>query len=357
MAHNLNFNERTGKWSFFSVQKTAWHGLGQIVKDYPNSKDALQFAGLGYTVDKRPLFTYNQESSLLVPGCDGILIPELEIPDQFATIRRDNNAFLGIVGKDYEVVQNEEAFSFFDAIVGGGEGILYETAGALGQGERIFITAKLPGYIRVGNDDLIDKYIFLTTSHDGSGCIIAAFTPIRIVCNNTLNAALRNCSNVVKIRHTAGASDKLKDAHKVMGMADKLSTMMEEVFNKWSKISVSDQELQKLIRLAMSPGKEVLSKLEADKYEETSTVFKNTCARVFEYAMMSDTQQLDTTRGTLFGAYNAVTGFFQNVQDYKGDEEKMKSLIYGGTAQTKTQRAFDLCMDFAKSGIDAPLFN
>lgn len=357
MAHNLNFNERTGKWSFFSVQETAWHGLGQIVKDYPNSKDALQFAGLGYTVDKRPLFIYNEQNDLVLPGNDGILIPELPIPDQFATIRRDNNAFLGIVGKDYEVVQNEEAFSFFDAIVGGGDGILYETAGALGQGERIFITAKLPGYIRVGNDDLIDKYIFLTTSHDGSGCIIAAFTPIRIVCNNTLNAALRNCSNVVKIRHTAGASDKLKDAHKVMGMADKLSTMMEELFNKWSKIPVSDQELQKLIRLAMSPGKEVLSKLEADKYEETSTVFKNTCARVFEYAMMSDTQQLDTTRGTLFGAYNAVTGFFQNVQDYKGDEEKMKSLIYGGTAQTKTQRAFDLCMDFAKSGIDEPLFN
>jgi phage/plasmid-like protein (TIGR03299 family) len=357
MAHNLNFNERTGQWSFFSVQESAWHGLGQIVTEYPNSKDALQFAGLGYTVDKRPLFTYTDRPRFDTVGGIDLQVPELEIPGQFATIRRDNNAFLGIVGKDYEVVQNEEAFTFFDAIVGGGDGILYETAGALGQGERIFITAKLPGYIRVGSDDLIDKYIFLTTSHDGSGCIIAAFTPIRIVCNNTLNAALRNCSNVVKIRHTAGASDKLKDAHKVMGMADKLSHMMEDVFNQWSKIPVSDQQLQKLIRMAMSPGKEVLTKLEADKFEETSTVFKNTCARVFEYAMMSDTQQLDTTRGTLFGAYNAVTGFFQNVQDYKGDEEKMKSLIYGGTAQTKTQRAFDLCLDFAKADVNAPQFN
>ena len=98
------------------------------------------------------------------------------------------------MGKDYEVVQNMDAFSFFDAIVGG-DGIQYETAGALGKGERIFITAKLPNYIKVGNDDLIEQYLFLTTSHDGGGSITAAFTPVRIVCNNTLNAALRNHSD------------------------------------------------------------------------------------------------------------------------------------------------------------------
>ena len=81
------------------------------------------------------------------------------------TYAPDNNAVLGVVGKDYHIVQNREAFNFFDAIVGGGEGILYETAGALGNGERIFITAKLPDYIRVGNgDDVTEKYIFLTTS-------------------------------------------------------------------------------------------------------------------------------------------------------------------------------------------------
>src|SRR3546814_20848068 len=83
--------------------------------------------------------------------------------------------------------------------------MMYETAGALGNGERIFITAKLPDYIRVGGDDLIEKYLFLTTSHDGSGSITAAFTPIRIVCANTLNAAMPRQSNTIKIRHTSGA--------------------------------------------------------------------------------------------------------------------------------------------------------
>ena len=86
-----------------------------------------------------------------------------------------------MVGKDYQVVQNRDAFSFFDSIVEG-EGILYETAGALGKGERLFVTAKLPNYIWVGNDDLIEKYLFLTTSHDGFGAITAAFTPVRLVC-------------------------------------------------------------------------------------------------------------------------------------------------------------------------------
>jgi hypothetical protein len=89
------------------------------------------------------------------------------------------------------------------------------------KGERIFITTKLPGYIKVGGDDLIEKYLFLTTSHDGFGSITAAFTPIRIVCNNTLNAALSNCSNSIKIRHTQNAKERLEQAHKVMGIANK----------------------------------------------------------------------------------------------------------------------------------------
>jgi phage/plasmid-like protein (TIGR03299 family) len=184
MAHNLNFNEQTGKHSFFLVKEKAWHGLGQIVEGYPNSAEALKFAGLDYTVEKRKLFTFDNENQTASEDTE-IKIPEIEVPNYFATVRTDNENILGVVGRDYEVVQNIDAFSFFDSIVGG-DGIQYETAGALGKGERIFITAKLPDYIKVGNNDLIEQYLFLTTSHDGFGSIAAAFTPIRIVCNNTL---------------------------------------------------------------------------------------------------------------------------------------------------------------------------
>ena len=100
-------------------------------------------------------------------------------------LERTPTKFQGVVGKDYHIVQNIDAFAFFDSIVGGKDGILYETAGALGKGEKIFITAKLPDYIHVGKSDLIEQYLFLTTSHDGGGSITAAFTPVRIVCNNS----------------------------------------------------------------------------------------------------------------------------------------------------------------------------
>lgn len=357
MAHNLNFNDRTGKYSFFSVKEKAWHNLGQIVKEHPTSEKAIKFAGLDYEVEKSPLFTKGTE---LTESQDALIMgsSELEVPNYFANIRSDNNTVLGVVGKDYQIVQNREAFSFFDSIVGGGDGILYETAGALGNGERIFITAKLPDYIRVGNgDDITEKYIFLTTSHDGSGSITAAFTPIRIVCQNTLNASLRNMSNVVRIRHTSGAKQRLEDAHKVMGLANRLSKELESTFNYWSKIKIGDAEMKRLIQLALCPNKETLNHLQKGNFDELSTVFKNTVGDAFAYAMMSDTQQIETTKGTLFGAYNAVTGFYQNVKTYKDDEAKLQSIVMGGTAQMKSQKAFELCESFARLGAETLILN
>jgi len=345
MSHEINFNENTGKHSFFSVKETPWHGLGQVIEDYPTSKEALQFAGLDYKVEKRALFTYDNENQEADEET-GIKIPELGVPDHHATIRIDTEEVLGVVGKDYEVVQNVDAFSFFDSIIGG-DGILYETAGALGKGERIFITAKLPGYIKVGNDDCIEKYIFLTTSHDGYGSIMAAFTPVRIVCNNTLNAALSNQINSVKIRHTANAKDRLEQAHRLMGITGNISEKMQEVFNQWAKITVSDAEMKQLIQFALVPNREALMALQQGRTDECSTYYQNMCDAAFQYAMESDAQQMDTTRGTLFGLYNAITGYFQNVRKYKDNTAKMKSLLYGGLAQQRGQTTFNLCTSFA----------
>ncbi len=353
MAHNIHLNEQTGKHSFFSVKEKAWHGLGQIVQDYPTSAEALEFAGLNYRVEKRQLFTYDNQNLF---GNADTVTPNIQVPNYYATICTDNEAVLGVVGKDYEVVQNVDAFAFFDAIVDG-DGIQYETAGALGKGERIFITAKLPGYIKVTNEDLIEKYLFLTTSHDGFGSITAAFTPVRIVCNNTLNAAMRNHTHAIKIRHTANAKERLEQAHKVIGISNSLSLQLESIFNQWAKVRITDKEVRKLIQLALTPNKEVLQNLWAGKVDEISSRLSNLCDAVYEYNQTSPTQQTETTKGTVFGTYNALTGYFQNVKSYKDDEAKIKSLLYGGTAQTKTQKAFALCADFAAKGADALFLN
>jgi len=351
MAHNLFYNEQTDKHSFFSVKEKAWHGLGQIVEDYPTSAEAIRYAGLDYTVEKRPLFTNTLAKDLSDLDTD-IDFAKTKVPNFFATVRDDNNAVLGVVGKDYEVVQNADAFQFFDAIVGGESGIKYETAGALGKGERIFITAKLPDYIKVGKQDLIEQYLFLTTSHDGFGSITAAFTPTRIVCNNTLNAAMRNHANGIKIRHTASANDRLKQAHTLMGISHVVAEELEELFNHWTRVRITDAQVKKLIQVAMAPNKEVISNLELGLIDKLSTTYTNIVDNAYAYAMGNPTQQMDTTAGTLFGAYNAITGYYQNVRNFRDGDAKFKSIM-DGTAKQRAQVAFDLCGNFARTGAGA----
>lgn len=334
MAHNINHNELTGKDAFFSVKEKAWHGLGQIVSDYPTSAEALQLAGLDYQVVKKELWTMEGDNQQTAQA----------LKNHFATVRTDTNQCLGVVGKKYSIVQNIDAFEFFDSIVGG-EGIQYETAGALGDGEKIFITAKLPNYIKVGREDLIEQYIFLTNSHDGSAAITAAFTPVRIVCNNTLNMAMRSMSNTVTIKHTADAKTRLNEAHKIMGISSTMSAQLETVFNKWAKVRVNDEEVKKLIALAMAPTKEVFEAVATGNTAfEFSNQFTEVCGSVFDYAMESPTQQLQTTAGTVFGAYNAITGYYQNVKEYRNEDQKLKSIMYG-TALDRTKKAFEICMN------------
>lgn len=355
MSHNIHFNEQTLRHSFFSLKEKAWHGLGQIVQDAPTSALAIELAGLDFEVIKTPLQTCRFDASADDLGVS-VSVGEMPVPGHFATLRTDTMRALGVVGKDYHIVQNRDAFTFFDAIAAKNR-VVYETAGALGQGERIFITAKLPGHIRVGEDDLIEKYIFLTNSHDGSGSITAAFTPVRVVCQNTLNAAMGNLSGAVKIRHTANAKERLLQAHQIMGLASKIAQEKQEVFNRWAKTKITDKELKRFIQVAMAPSNETLGNLRDGKIQLLSAQYLNMVDSVYEYALGDPSQNLVTTAGTVFGAYNSVTGYFQNVRKYKDQEAKIKSVLMGGTAQLRGQRAFDLCEGFARVGADSFLLN
>lgn len=181
------------------VKPKVWNVIGTTISNNATSAEAIQEAGLDFEVVKHPN-THSLPSGINVIS-----------DNSYFTYRTDTEAILGDkIGSDYAVIQNTKAFDIFDGIAGGKNLIKYETAGALGYGETIFVTAKLPGHIRVGREDLIDNYLFLTSTHNGTGCITIAFTPVRIWCSNTLNAALRNCSNAVYIRHTASAEEKLK---------------------------------------------------------------------------------------------------------------------------------------------------
>ena len=328
MAHQINRHKLTGKDAFFSVKEKAWHGLGQIVEDYPTAAEAIEYAGLNFEVVKEKLFINN---------------PDLqEVADFYATTRTDTNEILGVVGSKYEVVQNKTVFTFFDEIVQGGR-VLYETAGALGKGERIFLTAKMPDNLRISKDDVIEKYIFLTSSHDGRASITAAFTPVRIVCNNTLQMALRNNTNAVTIRHTANAEEALREAARIMRIQETNGELLEGMLRRWAKIEVTDNEVKKLIALAMAPNKEVFKALTTnDRNFKPSKQFADVCEDVFSYYAGHETQQLDTCKGTLYGAYNSISGYYQNVAPFKDESAKLSSIL-GGTVADRTKAAFELC--------------
>ena len=218
MAHNLN--ETNGKVSFASTEK-AWHGLGQIVNGAMTSKEAIELGGLNYEVVKEKIYAE-------LGG------QKIEIADQYATIRKDTNVALGVVGSRYEIVQNADSFTFFDAIVG--------------QGQAIFVTAKMPNHIRIaGTDDVTEVYVVMTNTHDGSGSVICGVTGVRIVCSNTLRAALKGMTNKVAIRHTKSAEANLAQAHKVLGITNSYVTAMNDVVNNLSLKRVTDEQVKNLV--------------------------------------------------------------------------------------------------------------
>ena len=321
MAHNLNFNN--GQWSFAAKGQKAWHGLGQYVSEAMTSEQAITLGGLDYTVEKRPLYA---------PGWAGTMV---EAEGHYGNVRTDNNEILGVVKGRYRIVQNKDAFGFFDSIIDKGEAI-FETAGALGKGERIFITAKLPDDMLVKGEK-VEKYIMLTNSHDGSTTIIAGFTPIRVVCNNTLTAALKNLDNKVSISHTASAESRLKEASRVMGIASRYMDQVNMVFEDMTARRLSDLELKHFIETVLKNDR----KNEEVTDKEASTRMKNLVDQVYSFTITHPTQTTEAAYRTLWGAYNGISGFYTHMKDYKNADQRMKDLTYG-TANDKISKAFDI---------------
>lgn len=311
MAHRINYNQFNGTHSFASYGEPAWHGLGQIVDKAMTAAEAIKLANLDYEVS-----TCKMQGVIETPN--GIVNPVYE-PRVF-TYRTDTNDLLGVVSEKYEIVQNKEGFKFFDAIIDEGEAI-FETAGALGKGEQIFVTAKLPEDMLVAGEPC-NKYIILTNSHDGSSSIIAGFTSVRIVCSNTLQAALSGLQNKVSIQHKLGAKERLEEAHKVMNICSMYMTEVNEVFNQMAKTAISDEQLKTFVEDVMRP-------VNYDPTKEESTIFKNKVNSIIEFAHKHPTQTTAAAEGTIWGAYNAISGYYNHICEYKTPEQKMKSQMFG----------------------------
>ena len=294
------------------------------------SEQVVELANLNYEVSKTPIY--------IKPTIGDVETP-LEIPDVLATYRVDNGTPLGLVSNKYEVVQNKDAFLFFDPIIDRGEAI-YETAGVLGKGERVFITAKLPEDIMVAGEK-VQQYLLITNGHDGKNAVRVGFTPIRVVCNNTLTAALGSLKNSYTIFHFNNPLQRIKEAHKVMGLASSYMSDVTKIFEDMANTRLSDEQLRVFIEDIF------VNKSYVEKNEKVSTRAKNLVDKVYNFAKYHPTQVTSATDNTLYGAYNAVSGYFGHVKDYKSLSQRMESLSFGYAAN-KTNNAFLLANDFLK---------
>lgn len=223
--------------SMFSVREKPWHGLGTIVKEAPTSADAIRLAGLDWSVVQEPIYTnFNR----VVDGYR-------------ANVRSSDRKVLGVVSDRYKVVQNVDAFSFTDELLG--KGVRYETAGSLQEGKKVWLLARLPReYIIAG--ERISPYLVFSNTHDGSGSVKVAITPVRVVCNNTLNLALGTAKRSFSMIHTGNIQDKIQEAKDTLFMAEEYMDCLGVEFEQLRRQKITDAQVKEYIELLLPMEKE-----------------------------------------------------------------------------------------------------
>lgn len=217
----------------FNSRRNYFDGCGQVIQDATSLENAIKLAKLDYTVEKRPLSTYDMKGHVV------------KIPDMFATLRTDTNQTLGVVGKNYNILQNIEAFDFLDSLVA--EGARFETAGTFKKNEAAsFITCSTEPLTIL--DDEFMPYILLTNSFDGSGCVRVMFTPIRVFCSNCLNRAIKQAVNKISIRHCNSLKGQMEQAKEILLQNTNYLVALKEESEKLAVTPFSEEAFEALAR-------------------------------------------------------------------------------------------------------------
>jgi len=324
MAHELT--TENGKASMMFYGETPWHQLGTRLHKPATSEEAIVEAGLDWEVVKKPVYVKMDK--------------RFQVKDTFAMVRKDkwqdNNCdILGVVGKNYTPLQNKDAFNFFDSIVGDKKAI-YHTAGSLSGGKIIWILAKLPGYIRVINNDISEKYLLISNSHDGSSMVQIKFTPIRVVCMNTLTVAL-NKGETLKVKHCKDVRDKLTQASELLGIVNEKYDVIERSFKNMVKVQLNEKKLNEYIKTVFPDPVDELQYATVDNNREM-------VRDLFENGLGNN---LPGVAGSLWAGYNAVTELIDHKITKQNKDMRTKSIWFGNGYNVK-QKAFDVANDKMK---------
>lgn len=327
------------------------------VEDCKTSQDVIVKAGLNWEVAKCELFAQTPaklNDNLREDGFTRGSNFFIETPNSFAIYRKDNNYPLGVVKSRYTPVQNLDAFKFFDDAIGKDKAI-WQTAGCFGNGERVFVSAKLPKGILVNGLDPVDNYLVFTTTHDATGGVKALLTPIRVICGNTLQAAIATTTNFVSFRHTSGVHENMERGAEILGICKQKIEVVEGYYNDMYKRAYNDEKTHKLFASVIL-SKEEISNITNTGHTIQQVIAKNwsaiedsgismkkanTLKDINEYYFTGPGQR--EIVGTGWGVYNAITGYYSNIDNAIG-LKRMDSLLYGDKS-TKIETAGNLVLN------------
>lgn len=345
-------------------------GLGKNIEGVKTSREVMEEAGLNFIVKKCELvakmpFTINGNNSLNEEDGDFAYKGHIyrDLPNTYATYRTDMDVPLGLVKQKYEVVQNMDAFTFFDDAIGENKAI-WTRAGYFGLGHKIFLTAKLPIETTI-NGDKIDNYLVFSNSHDGTSSVDILFSPIRVICTNMLNSAFDSSSSHIRLKHTKNVNERIQEGSRILRIACEHAKTAEQLYQSLTTIKMNDDAvMQYIAKLVLTDTEQnTLFELAGRQTDELYRIYRrlfavdfltmerakistrkaNQLKQIFEYYLDGIGQQNIT--GTAWGAYNAITGFYSNVANLEG-EKRMDSLLYGN-ANRNMNRALVLTNEFA----------
>lgn len=356
--------ERNGVASFAEVglRERAWHGLGQVVNEPMFVKDALKLCHADYNVGLQPICALTDEIRNAIENGEFInasMLKNLIVEGKMATMRTDINTVLGITSDAYGIVQNSSAFEFVDMFCSGkfadrDNTPVIETCGVLGKGERVFVTAKFPKPIIIDakRDDLVDMYVVFTTSHDGTGAVRCMVTPIRVVCNNTLNLAMKNNIGRIAFRHSSKVMSRLdllnkenaEFAYKTLGVADVYAKGLRESFDHLRNIKVAEKDLDNIIAeiTLADDAKKAFLETRNIYHEDIATRGRNIFLGMKE-SLENGIGQDILDRGNALWAINGITTYYQNEANFKNDEVKFDNLS-DGNVYKKVNKAYEMLL-------------
>ena len=328
MSHEITIR-KNGRVEFAYAGEVPWHGLGVRVPERMRPSDALREAGLEWEVRLVPTFAQDPH---------GAHVP---CPDRRAVLRMDNHAYLGTVGVQYTPIQNTEQAGFIEALCGEG-GAVVECAGSLFDGRRTFWTCKVPGDVLVRPGDKVDKYLIVINAHDGSCAFRAYWTPVRVVCNNTLNASLRDAKDGVSIRHTRSARDRMREAKRVLGIAKHYYDVIEEHWAALARVRIDRAEYKAIIKATFPEPDNATTRQVARVANMRTQATEN---------LRTEARDLGLTRGTAWDAYNSVTRYTSHQMTPRakaaGRAQKRFASVIDGNARRVQQRAWNACVALA----------